>query len=191
MHWGGWRDESRLLFDMDAVLAGEVDVISELRNVPAARVAQMQHAIATHAARIHYTAGEPEPGAAPDALELLLAAIADRADQAELAEEAGGGAARGCADAPRLETPYLPHPLVQALGRESVEAADCAGVNGASSDHPHTTDSPQTPHSSPLPVAGLLRLHGGNCSAQLVPRKSAVMLSHVCPQACGACGTPS
>lgn len=75
LHWQSWRAESRVLLDIDEVLSGRIDVLEHLRSIPSARVRSMQSAIATHANRILFGAGDTSG----DAVEVLLNAIVHRA----------------------------------------------------------------------------------------------------------------
>ena len=53
------------------VVSGELDVLTELRKVPAQRVRRMQEVIGRYAHRMHYALSDT-PG---DAVELLLASL--------------------------------------------------------------------------------------------------------------------
>jgi hypothetical protein len=55
-HWGTWVQDATVTFNQSAVRHGELDVISTLSAIPAARVAAMQASVRQHAHRVHYAA---------------------------------------------------------------------------------------------------------------------------------------
>ena len=81
-HWGQWLREATVYIDIRNVTTGSkasVDVVQYLRSIPAAKVARMQHAIATHAHCLHYrmpesgaSSSDSMVGAANDAFDITL-----------------------------------------------------------------------------------------------------------------------
>lgn len=68
-HWGSWAADATVTFDVDAVVAGKLDVVAELARLPEARVVRMQRVIARHARRMQYASSDEHRG---DAFEAIL-----------------------------------------------------------------------------------------------------------------------
>ena len=64
-HWGSWFRNATVALDPKRVASGELDVVQELRAVPAAQVRAMQRVIAEHAHCMHYVHATPHNGTQP------------------------------------------------------------------------------------------------------------------------------
>lgn len=54
VHWGPWRENSRILLSGRDYLDGKINLLTTLRGISADRIRQMQTTIETHAHRMHY-----------------------------------------------------------------------------------------------------------------------------------------
>ena len=184
LHWGSWREDSRVLIDMEDVLVGKLDVQEVLKAIPAARMRQMQETIAQNAHRMHYGLDDT-PG---DALEVLLRGLADFADDVTVTTAPNGSLVRtkhptDPLDLPApLEADCVDHPLEgrlrDALPEELKRAAQGGGGGEAEA------------------CASLRRLLVGDGPGQAATCAQAkvvkvtlqqVYLDDVCPRTCGLC----
>ena len=67
-HWGSWFRNATVALDYKKIASGELDVVKELRAVPAAQVRAMQRVIAEHAHCMHYVHATPRNGTQPAAV---------------------------------------------------------------------------------------------------------------------------
>lgn len=74
LHWGSWQKDSAILFDVNDVLSGSVDVRAELAKVSRSRRLHMQNVIRRYGHRLQYNFDDPAEDK-PDALALLFRAI--------------------------------------------------------------------------------------------------------------------
>ena len=77
-HWpNSIKADTRVLIDGEQFLSGQVDVLTTLERIPAARIAAMQQAIGEHAHRMHYSRDDV-PG---DALEVAFDVLISNRDR--------------------------------------------------------------------------------------------------------------
>ncbi len=167
LHWGPFREDSRVLLNIRDVLSGKIDVITTLRAIPQARVREMQAAIAKHAHRMHY-GYDDTPG---DALEILLNGIIDHVNG--IRTDRSGRRTVG-----PLDPEDLPDPLASdCVDREYPFAEKLPEVfGGQSRDNDHckmllSHYAKQDCRTTALPSGKLLQLY----------------LSDVCPKSCELC----
>ena len=212
-HWGSWRDDSRVLLDLDEVLDGNIDVREVLEAIPTARVRRMQQSIARYAHRMHYGVGDT-PG---DALEVLLNELSDRANDADSGTTARGEIVRvrrqthpldrpeplpsDCVDK-AIEPRLLQHVPAQIV--KQLEARDAIGSPKAQCD---VLLAMMASEQQQLGQAGARSSSGPgdggaegghpalsrSCSEAKLAKARLVQLyvSDVCARSCGICTSPS